>query len=218
MPSVLLAVVPLLLTLGLGKAAPDQEASSLARQALGTRLGANPDEIQVLQVTPVRWADPQASCAAAGAPPRPEAPANGHRLLLRAGNRVYRVHVGAGRAVVCGHGLRPAAAPSPVGTEGGEVVDRPPVPLPAGEAQRKLVEEARDDLARRLSLPLAEIRLVEFQAVMWPDSSLGCPRPGMMYTQVVRKGFRIGLRAGKRTFDYHSGGGRVFLCEEPAPK
>jgi hypothetical protein len=216
MLSALLAVVPLLLASGVGE--PDQEASSLAREALGTRLGVNPDEVQVLQVTPVRWADPQANCAEAGAPPRPEAPANGHRLLLRAGERVYRVHVGAGHAVVCGQGLKPAAAPSLVGTEGSEVADRPPVPLPAAAEQRKLVEKARDDLARRLSLPPVEIQLVEFQAVMWPDSSLGCPRPGMIYTQVVREGFRIVLRAGKRTFDYHTGGGRVFLCERPAPK
>lgn len=76
------------------------------------------------------------------------------------------------------------------------------------------LEQAKTDLAERLSVPLDQITLVSAEEVTWPDSSLGCPEPGMMYAQVLTSGSRIILTAGGRTYEYHSGGNREpFLCE-----
>ncbi len=76
------------------------------------------------------------------------------------------------------------------------------------------LEQARADLAERLGVPVDEITLVSSEEVTWPDSSLGCPQPGMMYAQVLTSGSRITLSAGGRTYEYHSGGQRApFLCE-----
>jgi len=36
---------------------------------------------------------------------------------------------------------------------------------------------------------------VEVDAVTWPDTSLGCPKPGMMYPQVLVEGVLVQLRA-----------------------
>ncbi|MEV6282958.1 hypothetical protein [Kribbella sp. NPDC051770] len=75
-------------------------------------------------------------------------------------------------------------------------------------------EQAKTDLAERLGVFVDEITLVSAEEVTWPDSSLGCPEPGMMYAQVLTSGSRIVLTAGGRTYEYHAGGQRApFLCE-----
>jgi hypothetical protein len=74
------------------------------------------------------------------------------------------------------------------------------------------------DLAERLAVPESEIEVVSAQPVTWPDSSLGCPEPGMQYAQVMTDGARIELASGGTTYSYHMGGSTYvpFLCERPA--
>jgi hypothetical protein len=88
-----------------------------------------------------------------------------------------------------------------------------------------LIEKAKEDLARRLSIPSTQIILVEAIPVVWPDASLGCPQPGMKYIQVPEDGLLVRLQAGEQMYEYHSGGFRdPFLCEQmykdpnPPPK
>lgn len=77
-----------------------------------------------------------------------------------------------------------------------------------------LIEMAKNDLAKRLSIPVDEIRLNEAKPVVWPDSSLGCPQPGMAYLQVPEDGALIVLQVGDTPYNYHNGGNRgLFLCE-----
>ncbi len=95
------------------------------------------------------------------------------------------------------------------------VAVNPTIPSPSDPALQGLVMQAKENLAGRLSVGVDQIDLIEAEAVVWPDSSLGCPRPGMMYTQVQHDGSFIRLRVGKRIYDYHSGGNRPpFLCEQ----
>ena len=95
------------------------------------------------------------------------------------------------------------------------VTTSPTIPTPSSPALQRLVMQAREDLAQRLSIEVDQIELVEISAVVWPDGGLGCPQPGMAYTQVQQEGMRIRLRAGKRIYSYHSGGGHsLFLCEQ----
>lgn len=88
---------------------------------------------------------------------------------------------------------------------------------PSDPPSRALVAKARADLQRRLSVSAEKIVLAAFEAVVWPDASLGCPRPGMEYTQVQREGVRMRFVVNDRTYNYHAGSGREpFLCEQPA--
>ena len=76
-----------------------------------------------------------------------------------------------------------------------------------------LIEQAIADLARRESVPQSAIELVSFEAVTWPDTSMGCPHPGMRYHQVPQDGARIVLQVKGEQRVYHSGGKRApFLC------
>jgi hypothetical protein len=93
----------------------------------------------------------------------------------------------------------------------------PPTPPPPGSTENQQVVQAKEDLAQRLGIPLEQIELLSFEAVTWPDGSLGCPEPGVEYIQIQREGSLIRLRAEKRIYQYHSGGGRApFLCEHPS--
>ncbi|HEY3005474.1 MAG TPA: hypothetical protein VGJ44_24220 [Kribbellaceae bacterium] len=72
------------------------------------------------------------------------------------------------------------------------------------------------DLARRLGVGSDAISVVSVEEVTWPDGSLGCPEPGMAYTQMLEDGQRIVLEHGGTSYEYHSGGhGEPFLCEHP---
>jgi hypothetical protein len=39
---------------------------------------------------------------------------------------------------------------------------------------------------------------------MWPDASLGCPRPGQSYTKALVPGYRVCLSAAPQVHEYHT--------------
>ncbi|MFQ5596208.1 MAG: hypothetical protein ACE5HA_18860 [Anaerolineae bacterium] len=114
----------------------------------------------------------------------------------------------------------PAEPPTPAPTQGipeETMAVSSTTPQPANQASKKLVSQAMEDLAGRLSVHVDEIELVESKSVIWPDSSMGCPKPGMAYTQVQHDGLLLRLQVGDRVYEYHSGGSRPpFLCEQAA--
>jgi len=115
--------------------------------------------------------------------------------------------------ISCGP-IEPAPAPTQ-GIPEETVAISSTTPQPASPASRKLVTQAKEDLASRLAVHVNEIELLETRSVIWPDSSMGCPKPGMAYTQVQHDGLLIRLRVGSHTYEYHSGGSRPpFLCEQ----
>ncbi len=77
-----------------------------------------------------------------------------------------------------------------------------------------LIEQAVADLAQRLDIDPESIQVLEAKSVVWSDGSLGCPQPGMYYTQALQAGALIRLHAQGKDYAYHSGHSRVpFLCE-----
>jgi hypothetical protein len=91
---------------------------------------------------------------------------------------------------------------------------RPTPPVALG----KLVETSRQDLAKRLSVAVTDITLVEAAPVVWSNSSLGCPQPGMVYADVLTPGFLVVLRSGDRQHEYHAGSNQVpAYCKNPLP-
>ena len=86
-------------------------------------------------------------------------------------------------------------------------------------ADADLVGVAIDDLTGRLEIEPDDITLVTFERLTWRDGSLGCPKPGMMYTQALVEGWRAILEADGVQYAYHAGRDDVpFLCENPATK
>jgi hypothetical protein len=82
-------------------------------------------------------------------------------------------------------------------------------------ALRTLVDQAVADLATRLKIDASSIVTVSAQPMEWPDGSLGCPQPGMLYTQVMVDGALIQLSVDGTSYSYHSGSsGAPFLCQK----
>jgi hypothetical protein len=76
-----------------------------------------------------------------------------------------------------------------------------------------MIEAALDDAANRSTTARADIKVVTEVAVTWPDGSLGCPKPGMMYTQALVAGYRIVLQAGDQVLNYHAAArGKPLFC------
>jgi hypothetical protein len=68
-----------------------------------------------------------------------------------------------------------------------------------------LVQAALQDAATRSQLALSALQVLSAERVTWSDGSLGCPRPGMSYTQALVPGYRIRIAANGQTLNYHAG-------------
>jgi hypothetical protein len=96
-----------------------------------------------------------------------------------------------------------------------------PLPLPdpglgSQEVPAELLEAMTTDLADRLQVRPEEIAVVQAEAVVWKDSSLGCPEKGMRYLQVLTPGFRVVLSHGSASYDYRADDRGFFrLCQQP---
>ena len=112
-----------------------------------------------------------------------------------------------------------AAEPALQETAGPAELSRPEVTVmngPHAQELRQQVETAKEDLAKRLGIPLDEISVLRAESVTWRDGSLGCPKKGMMYTQALVPGSLIVLSAGGARYEYHSGRtGPPFYCATP---
>ncbi len=70
--------------------------------------------------------------------------------------------------------------------------------------QASIEAAVRADAARVWSRPDPAALQVTTEAVTWADGSLGCPRPGMAYTQALVPGWRLIVRDGGRELVYHA--------------
>ena len=60
------------------------------------------------------------------------------------------------------------------------------------------------DLAAR-GVPTDGLAVVSARAMTWPSGALGCPKPGMAYTQMVTDGYQVVVKASGKTYDYRYG-------------
>ncbi len=77
-----------------------------------------------------------------------------------------------------------------------------------------LVGMARADMVKQFGIQEGAISVVKVEAREWPDSSLGCPQPGMMYSQVITPGYLIVLSANGKQYEYHASRTNVILCNK----
>ncbi len=91
-------------------------------------------------------------------------------------------------------------------------------PTPNDDALKSLLQKAMEDLGSRLSIPVNEVSLIEWNEEEWSDSRLGCPQPGMSYLQVITPGYQMIFQANGQTYEYHSNkSGHFVYCSDQAP-
>jgi len=83
---------------------------------------------------------------------------------------------------------------------------------------QKMVQLAKESLARKFQLNKDQINLFSVEAMIWPDASLGCPQAGIVYAQVETPGYQIVLEATGGSYSYHTDDiSRVILCQIHPP-
>ncbi len=99
-----------------------------------------------------------------------------------------------------------------------------PIPFVPGQGSAEQLTDVERDAAERAIVALAEalhdhrdkILVDTVQAVNWPDSSIGCPKPDMAYLQVVTPGYKVILRAKGQIYTVHEAKDHAFLCRNVA--
>jgi hypothetical protein len=107
-------------------------------------------------------------------------------------------------ASACTADVRPPSDPADPATDAAGASQEDEVTtstLPAGMADAALADARQ----RVPSAAAADVKVTAAEAVTWADGSLGCPEPGMMYTQALVPGYRITVQAGRETLHYHAG-------------
>jgi hypothetical protein len=80
-----------------------------------------------------------------------------------------------------------------------------------------LLEPVLIAAAARSGVDVGEVTVVSAELRDWPDGSLGCPAPGMMYTQVITPGYRVVIEVAGEQLDYRMNRRGAFrLCESGA--
>jgi hypothetical protein len=101
----------------------------------------------------------------------------------------------------------PTTATIPEGTTVETTTPTPDDPL------AQVIATSIADLAIRLDVEPSGIEIIRSEEITWSDGSLGCPEPGMVYTQALVDGYQVILDHDGRIYLYHAGSDALpFLC------
>lgn len=179
---------------------------SAAKADLAQALGLDPGSVQLVKTEPTDWPDASLGCPERGVM-YIQVVTPGCIVTLQADGKQYIYHTGGDRVVHCEEGaIQPPATGTP-----------PPEEATLEPPLSQLVQVAKSDLARRLTVPVDDITVQSARAVQWRDSSLGCPKPGQGSMDVITPGFLIVLEAGGRAYEYHANQQQAVFCENPQP-
>lgn len=83
-----------------------------------------------------------------------------------------------------------------------------------GEVPNEMLDVIVKDLAKQTGVLREQISVTRAQATVWNDGSLGCPQPGVMYTQALVNGYWVELEVDGQNYDYRATEtGYFFICE-----
>ena len=101
----------------------------------------------------------------------------------------------------------PSETPAPTST--------PHMSPVAPQVPEAILNSILKEAAKRANVPPQELVIVRAEAVVWNDGSLGCPEPGMEYTQALINGYWVVIKAAAQTYDFRvDRGGSFRLCPE----
>jgi hypothetical protein len=95
---------------------------------------------------------------------------------------------------------------------------QPPAASPGvGTLPASILDPVTADAAKRAGVDPSAVTVVRAEPRTWGDASLGCPQPGMFYTQVQVDGYQVIVSAGGTEYDYRAGAGRFLVCQGAKP-
>jgi hypothetical protein len=62
-------------------------------------------------------------------------------------------------------------------------------------------------------VPPESVQVITIESRDWPDTSLGCPQPDMLYAQVITPGYLVLVEVSGERIEYHTDErGTVVRC------
>lgn len=173
----------------------DRSLDDLAR-----RPGVNSARVRLLGLDAFTWPDAALGCPAQVDPGLtvPD-PVPGWRVMLLAGSRIYVYHAAEGG--------------EPVLCEDERWLAQEGKPLAVDPIAESMIAQTRRDAATRLGVPGDQLRLASVLAIVWPDASVGCPKPDGVYDSSSTPGYRIVYRAGGNQLIYHTSVRDSVFCQ-----
>src|SRR5258707_12723425 len=138
-----------------------ENAVKRARQLVARELSTRVERIAVGSVEPAQWPDAALGCPVAGMQ-YAQVVTDGFRVRLSAAGREYEVHVAGTQAVLCPDTAGPA---------------KPEAGARAMETARA-AQAARRELAKRLGVALADVKLAKVRAIDAAAAAEECVLPG----------------------------------------
>lgn len=119
-------------------------------------------------------------------------------------------------ATLLGDDPFPAAIDAPLSLEesdpGANEPEATPSPVDSGEIDADMAPIVAA-IAEELGAAASDVTVVSATPEVWPDASLGCPQPDMLYAQVVTPGFRVVVEVGGEEIEFHTDErGTVVRC------
>ena len=91
-----------------------------------------------------------------------------------------------------------------------------PAPSGVGTLPASILDPIVADAATRLGVDPSDVRIVVARTETFSDGSLGCPKPGEMYTQALVDGYRVIAEIDGTQLDYRGSAPNQFkVCESP---
>lgn len=177
-------------------------------QQLAAGLGVAESELTLVGKEPVDWPDASLGCPEPGTD-YAQVIVPGYELIFEdADGTKYRVHTdkSGDRWVVCRDG-----EPQKLTTTRGDTMGAD-VPAAVQPAYKKAL-----DTAQQVSgLNADELTLNTWESATWNDASLGCPKEGMMYAQVITPGYSFTFEAAGETIEVHTNetGSSAVVCTD----
>lgn len=78
-----------------------------------------------------------------------------------------------------------------------------------------VIEPVVAEVAKLAGVPADQVTVISAEEVTFSDGSLGCPQPGMVYTQALVDGYKIVAEAGGKTYDFRGSGSAFRQCTNP---
>jgi hypothetical protein len=182
--------------------AAQEQAEQRAREAVAQRLKIATEDIAVTQVEARTWSDSSMGCAKPGTAALTVI-TEGYAVSLQAQGRDYRVHVSGNNVAVCDKAV---------------ALRRETPAAPRARGLDVMIERARQDLAQRLGVDAATIRIAGMTPRRWTESTSGCEIPQAASSAQPVDGFDLALRHSGRIYTYRTDRQHVSACPAIEPE
>lgn len=174
---------------------PSESERRVAQAALDD-LEVAADALDLIHVESVRWSQEMLDCS--------------ETIRVTGGNPGYQVYVVAGDTVYVYH----ADVQNTVRSCG--ETDRfsldADILLKVDPVAAEMAALAQSRLAEQFIVSTSSIQLVDIRALVWDDSSLGCPVRGQAYSPGDVQGYRIVLKLNDTEYIYHTDDRSLIPC------